>query len=105
MGWLTAILTGFSKQLLIALAPIIAGALADLLQKAVEKAKAFVIQAAENKSFPDGTVRHNWVVQEITPLLKDTATTTIEPLRLAVINLAVKAAYDQLSKTAPSLLK
>jgi hypothetical protein len=93
-NWFTELLLGVSKSLLIALAPLIAGALADLLKKATEKAAAFVTKAAEDKTLPDGLARHNFVVNEITPLLRDTAANALPPIRDAVINLAVKAAYD-----------
>jgi hypothetical protein len=100
MNWLTSILTGFSKALLVALAPLVAGALADLLKKAVEKAQAFVVKAALNKELPTGLEKHEWVVNEITPLLKETATNYLPPIRDAVINLAVKSAYD-IANTKP----
>jgi len=95
---LLASFLGVTKQLAAALAPLFAKALSELLTKATEKATAYITHAAADPTLLSGEARHSWVVSEIKPLLKDTATSYIEPVREAVISLAVKAAYDQLNK-------
>src|ERR1044072_9084495 len=91
---LLAKLLGVGKSLIIALAPVLAGALADLLKKTLEKAVAFVQKAAADPTLLTGEARHAWVVSEVTPLLGETAKDVIPAVRDAVINLGVKSAYD-----------
>lgn len=95
---LLAKVLGITKQLAILLAPLIAGALAELLKKTAEKAVTFVKDAAADQAFPSGEARHAWVVSQVQPLVKDTAKEYIPQVREAVINLAVKSVYDNLPK-------
>lgn len=89
---------GITKALALALAPLLAGALADLLKKTADKAVAYVKKAADDPSLLSGEARHTWVVNEVKPLVSETAKDYIAPVRDAVINLAVKSAYDSVSK-------
>lgn len=89
-----ASLLGISKKLAVILAPIVAGALAELLTKTAEKAVAFVRSAAADPALLSGEARHAWVTEQIKPLVKDTATEYLPQVRDAVINLGVKSAYD-----------
>lgn len=95
---LVAKLLGISRSLVAVLAPLLAGALSELLRKASEKALVFVQKAADDPSLLTGEARHAWVVNEILPLLSETAKGVIPAVREAVVNLAVKGAYDQAKK-------
>lgn len=95
---LVAKLLGVSKALVAILAPLLAGALSELLRKASEKALVFVQKASDDPSLLSGEARHAWVVSEILPLLSETAKDVIPAVREAVVNLAVKGAYDQLKQ-------
>jgi hypothetical protein len=93
---IVAKLLGVSKQLIAVLAPLLSGALAELLRKAAEKAGSFVQKAAADPSLLSGEARHAWVVQEVLPLLSETAKDVLPAIREAVVNIAVKSVYEQL---------
>jgi hypothetical protein len=88
----------WAVALLIQLLPIVLGELGKLIKRMSESAKPLVEQAAKDGKLPDGAARHDWVKTQLIPIAKGTASTLLETIKVAAVDVGIKFAYDTLQK-------
>jgi hypothetical protein len=80
------------------LLPYLFGIAGDVLFALIAAAKPKVEQAAIDQKLPDGTARHEFVVNEIVPVLKSSGSLILDNIYKGLVPLATEIAYRQLQK-------